>query len=166
MIQTNIVQHFMKWAISLLKGPENCKMGQKLGNFYRRKYKEQGRERWEMNKKQGNKYRAQNWLSILWTGWLDMLWSICRNRVYLQESYLSFSLLMWHFGQEPLCLGPRNLFQQLWQYLWQNLNDNHILIFVVGVNPLEETFLCWYKLLRSQTYIVSKSYPFNLWSNL
>ena len=40
----NFIQHFMKWAASLHKDPENCKMGWKAGNFNSIKDKEQNRK--------------------------------------------------------------------------------------------------------------------------
>lgn len=50
---TNFIQHFIKWALSVLKGLENVEMGQKSGTFYRIN-KEQGKETWKMNKEQGS----------------------------------------------------------------------------------------------------------------
>lgn len=66
-----------------------------------------------MNKKQENKYRAESWLSVL--GLADGIYSVSHSVGHFQgqESYLSFSLLAWHRGQEPLHLGPRNQFQYL-----------------------------------------------------
>lgn len=40
--------------VSIPKGPGNYKKGQKAGSFYRLKNKEQGREKEEMSKEQGN----------------------------------------------------------------------------------------------------------------
>lgn len=45
MIETNFIQCFMKWAVSVLKDAPNCKIGQKAGSFNGIKTKEKGREK-------------------------------------------------------------------------------------------------------------------------
>lgn len=50
---TKFIWHSTKQAVSVPKGPENYKMGQKTGSFNGMK-----------NKVQGSKYRAQSCLSI------------------------------------------------------------------------------------------------------
>ena len=45
----------MKQAVSTLKGPENCKMRQKAGSFYRIKKEKQEREKYKMNKEKTSK---------------------------------------------------------------------------------------------------------------
>lgn len=42
---TNKLERSMNWAVSVPKGPENCRMGQEAGSFYKVKNKEQGRDR-------------------------------------------------------------------------------------------------------------------------
>lgn len=44
-MQTNFIQHFMKWAVSVLKRQEKWEMGQKGESFYKINNKEQGREK-------------------------------------------------------------------------------------------------------------------------
>lgn len=63
-MQTKFILHSMKWAVSVLKGPENWEMGQKAESFSKIKNKEQGIEKQEINKEQGNKYRALNWFGV------------------------------------------------------------------------------------------------------
>ena len=64
----------MKQEVCVLKGPENCKLGQKAGSIYKIKNKEQrrekqktnikqGREKGKINKKQG--YNVRNMGNIL-----------------------------------------------------------------------------------------------------
>lgn len=43
----------MKQEVCVLKGPENCKLGQKAGSIYKIKNKEQRREKQKTNIKQG-----------------------------------------------------------------------------------------------------------------
>lgn len=58
-----LLERFLKDSFGgINKSPENLKRRWKTGSFYGVKSKEQRKEKWKMNVKQGNKYRTQGWL--------------------------------------------------------------------------------------------------------